>query len=176
MRSTVKQTQQYARHSLQPTSGSRFRGHVSLEYSTIKLSGRPTNDQRKCYACGSPDHLDNRCDTKRQESQGLKQPEDNRTNKPNQTGTSQPKKAKKVVGEQDTPTKSIEHSELLIEDLPQNPMDVLYSLESDDDGVLTVHLSDNGSRAQCVRLLVQDVSAIGIVNTAADITIRGKLF
>ena len=36
-----------------------------------------------------------------------------------------------------------------------------------------VRLSDNGSKAQCVQLLVQDVPDIRIADTAADITIMG---
>jgi len=56
-------------------------------------------------------------------------------------------------------------------------MELLYSSDSDDGGVLTVRLADIGSKAQCVPLLVQNVPAVGIVDTAADITIMGgKLF
>jgi len=40
-----------------------------------------------------------------------------------------------------------------------------------NDGV--VLLSDNGSKVQCVRLLTQDVSAIGIADTAANIAVKG---
>ena len=173
--------QQYARNSLQLTNSNSFRGRVSNhEYANPKVSARPTN-QRKCYVCGSPNHLANRCDAKKQESQGPKKQDGNSLNRPNQIGSSRPKKASMVVAEQDTPVESssatTDSSTTWDEGQTPNPIDLLYSSESDDGGVLTVRLSDHGSKAQSVRLLVQDVPAIGIVDTAADITIMGgKLF
>jgi len=100
---------------------------------------------------------------KRQESQGAKKQDSNNLNRPNQIGSSQPKKASMVVAEQDALVESSNantdgHSETLDVDQPPNAIDLLYSSESDDGGVLTVRLSDHGSKAQSVRLLVQDVS------------------
>ena len=77
-----------------------------------------------------------------------------------------------VVGEQDAPVDPGGNSTSQTA-LPQDPMDLLYSSDSDEDGVLTVHLPDIGSKAQCVPLLVQNVPSVGIVDTAADITIMG---
>ena len=62
-----------------------------------------------------------------------------------------------VVGEQDTPVESDEHITRLDKALPQNPIDLLYSSESNDGAVVTVRLSDCSSKVQCVCLLVQGV-------------------
>ena len=86
----------------------------------------------------------------------------------NQGKAYQKRHANMVVREQ---VESNEHATRLDEALPQNPIDLLYSSESDDDGVVTIRLSDCSSKAQCICFLVQDVPAIGIVDTAADIAI-----
>ena len=36
-----------------------------------------------------------------------------------------------------------------------------------------VRISDKGSRSQCMRMLVQGVPSVGLVDTAADINIMG---
>ena len=174
--------QQYTRQSLQSTNTNQFKGRVSHEFLNTKMPGRSSN-QRKCYVCGSPNHLANQCDAKKEKSQGPKKPEGNSTNRPIHTGTSQLKKRNMVVGRQD-PLLSLMLPWSLLQIwmnvcarivltycIRQNLMMVKFSLL----GFQTV--VDSGSKAQCVRLLIQDVPAIGIVDAAADITIMGgKLF
>ena len=52
------------------------------------------------------------------------------------------------------------------------PFNFLYSSDSDGD-VCTVRVSDTGSKPQCARVMIQGVPVIGIIDTAADITIMG---
>jgi len=172
--------QQYARNSLQSPNSNYIRGRASThDYLNPKPPTRLTT-QRKCYVCGSPNHLANRCDSRKQESQGLKRQDgSNSSARPTQTGTTQPRRASMVVGGKDAhvESSSVTAGRSASQEETQNPLDLLYSSESDDGEVLTVRLSDRGSKAQSVRLLVQDVPAIGIIDTAADITIMGgKLF
>ena len=53
----------------------------------------------------------------------------------------------------------------------------LYSSSDDETGVdaRQIRISDKGSLAQCVRVLIQGVSVYGIMNSGADITIIGGL-
>ena len=50
----------------------------------------------------------------------------------------------------------------------------MYSSDSDGD-VCTVRVSDTGSKPQCARVMIQGVPVIGIIDTAADISIMGGL-
>jgi len=60
---------------------------------------------------------------------------------------------------------------------PISPLDVLLSDTDDEDVIHEVRITDKGSAFQCVDVQVQGVPAVGIVDTAADITIMGgKLF
>lgn len=47
-------------------------------------------------------------------------------------------------------------------------------LDSEEDDIICpVWISDKGSESQCVCVLIQGVTSVGTVNTAADITITG---
>ena len=60
---------------------------------------------------------------------------------------------------------------------PISPLDVLLSDTDDEDMIREVRITDKGSASQCIDVQVQGVPAVGIVDTAADITIMGgKLF
>ena len=52
-------------------------------------------------------------------------------------------------------------------------MEFLLSDSEEDDAVRQVRISDKGSESQCVRVLIQGVPSVGLVDTAADITIIG---
>ena len=53
-----------------------------------------------------------------------------------------------------------------------NPMEFLYSSDSEDDSeVRVVRVTDGGSVSQCVRLQIQGVPVFGIIDSGADITI-----
>ena len=57
-----------------------------------------------------------------------------------------------------------------------NPIDLLLA-DSEDDAVCQVRITDQGSKAQSVKVNIHGVIAHGIIDTAADITIMGgKLF
>ena len=54
---------------------------------------------------------------------------------------------------------------------PEEPMDYLFSTESDEEQhVRLVQVEDKGSSPQCARVLVQGVSADGIVDSRKLIT------
>ena len=55
---------------------------------------------------------------------------------------------------------------------PLSPLELLLS-DSDDDSIREVRITDRGSESQCIDVQVQGVPAVGIVDSAADITIMG---
>jgi len=60
-------------------------------------------------------------------------------------------------------------------DFTPNPLDFLFSDLSDsgDGEVRVVRVSDGGSRPRCVRVQIQGVPVVGILDSGADITIMG---
>ena len=48
----------------------------------------------------------------------------------------------------------------------------MYSSDSDGD-VCTVRVSDTGCKPQCAQVMIQGAPVVGIIDTAADITIMG---
>jgi len=59
---------------------------------------------------------------------------------------------------------------------PLSPLELLL-LDPDEDSIHEVRITDKGSESRCVDIKVQGVPAVGIVDTAADITImKGSLF
>ena len=54
-----------------------------------------------------------------------------------------------------------------------SPLDLLLSDSDDEDVIREVRITDKGSESRCVDVQVQGVPAVGIVDTAADITIMG---
>ena len=55
----------------------------------------------------------------------------------------------------------------------QNPLKWLHSSDSDEGDVCTVRVTDTGSKPQCAKVMIQGVPVVGIIDTAADITIIG---
>ena len=54
-----------------------------------------------------------------------------------------------------------------------DPLQYLYSSDSDDPGVIQVRVRDKGSNAHCVKVSVQGVPIYGVVDSGTDITIIG---
>ena len=108
---------------------------------------------QRCFNCSSPDHLANKCNAKKEESQGRQSA------------------ARWIVGTSEVSYPS-ESTPTQNENQDQDPFNFLYSSDSDED-VCTVWVSDTGSKPQCARVMIQSVPAIRIVDTAADITIMG---
>ena len=61
-----------------------------------------------------------------------------------------------------------------VENSSQNPLDILFSSDSEEGDVYTVCVPDCDSKPQSARVLMQGVPVFGIVDTAADITIMGR--
>lgn len=55
-----------------------------------------------------------------------------------------------------------------------DPLQYLYSSDSDDPGVLQVRVCDTGSKAHGVKVSVQGVPIYGVVDSGADITTIGE--
>ena len=55
----------------------------------------------------------------------------------------------------------------------EDPLQYLFSSDSDDAGALQVRVCDKGSKSHCVRVSVQRVPMEGVVDSGADITIIG---
>ena len=164
--SELAKRQHYARTSLQSGSTSSHGTQVEgvPRDQTIKARApRPPVRvplQKICYICNSPDHLANKCDAKKMESQGK--------SKNTQRGQSA---AKRIVGTSEERSQSgVDYD--LNQSRNQDPINFLYSSDSDGD-VWTVRVSDTGSKPQCARVTIQGVPVIGIIDTAADITIMG---
>lgn len=76
------------------------------------------------------------------------------------------------------PNHKVSTKQVKIESLPsealEDPVDYLYSTESDEEqDIRLVRVDDKGSSPQCARVLVQGVPADGIVDSGAEITIMG---
>ena len=60
---------------------------------------------------------------------------------------------------------------------PDDPLQYLYSSDSDDPEVHQVCVYERGSKAHCVKVSVQTVPRYGVVDSGADITIIwGEMF
>ena len=106
---------------------------------------------RKCWNCGSTKHLKYQCP----------QPEES-------GGRSKPPSANLV--------QSGDNQEELHQG-SNNPLDFLYSSDSDDSSVNLIRVEDQGSAPRCVRVELQGVPAYGVVDSGADINIvNGTLF
>lgn len=110
-------------------------------------------EQRKYYVCGKAGHIACECRAKRTESGG-------RT-------LGKPTNAKQVKTPPNTSEQGMEETNLL---------DLLYSSSDDETGVdvRQICISNKGSHAQCVRVLIQGVPVYGIVDSGTNITIIGS--
>lgn len=121
-----------------------------------------TTSTKRCYICNNIGHLAKHCNkTKKTESTGSVQTSRTNTLLVTRQVTAQNAEDKVVVtGSESSKTEA-------------TPLEFLLSDSEEDDTVRQVRISDKGSESQCVRVLVQGVPAVGIVDTAADITIIG---
>ena len=113
------------------------------QYQPIKQSGI-----KKCYCiCDKPGHLARDCKAGKSESQGRLVPSTKQVRAIQGAGTSSG---------------------------GPNPMDFLLSDSSEDDGrVRVVRVNNGGSQHKCVRLRIQGVPVVRILDSGADITITG---
>ncbi len=113
---------------------------------------------KRCYVCNKPGHMARDCRANKPESRG--QPVSIST-RPANTKTVQ------VNQGAETPVTSPGRP---------NPLDFLFSDSSDSEGdgeVRVVRVSDEGSRPRCVRVQIQGVPVVGVLDSGADITIMG---
>ena len=108
---------------------------------------------RKCYVCGSTAHLARDCRQKRGES----------------TPSSQDKKteSKKTAMAKTNTITAVE----------TDPLNYLFSSDSEDSSVNTVRVEDKGSQPRKVTVDLQGLPVIGLIDSGADITImNGDIF
>ena len=106
---------------------------------------------RRCYICNDTGHIAKDC---------------NKTGKSESTG-----KANQVQ----VTTEACVNTDCMspVSKLQVSPLDLLLSDSEDEDVIREVRITDKGSESRCVDVQVQGVPAVGIVDTAADITIMG---
>ena len=122
-------------------------------YSAPVDSRRP----RRCYTCGSAEHLAKQCPQGKGESQGRR----------DGTGTGHIARTNVVQADRVEPVPS----PLELGD----PRDCLLSSGSESDGgdVKRIEVSDQGSHSQSVVVEIEGVPVRGVVDTGSDITIIG---
>ena len=155
----LKKRQQYLKQSLQPSSSRKFAEAKSASKPMGAVqkrggnSGVPGTESRKCFLCHRPGHIARDCKEQlvtRGRGDSLKS-----------RG-----RAKQVT------TPNADEKDVRFETIQE----LCYS--SDEDGtheVRGVRVTDQGSKPQCVRILIQGVPAYGIIDSGADITIMGGI-
>lgn len=150
----LKRRQQYQRPGAQP-SLQRNRDKPPLPQSAKKLppqslpGSRPI---RRCYNCNATDHLARDCKQPKSESTGRP---------PRQGGKRTPDASTKMVTSNPS------------QQLSDDPLDFLYSSESDEGEVLLIRVEDRGSKPRRALVEVQGVPSYGVIDSGADITIMG---
>ena len=149
----------------QPQGDSRFNHGKNPSNHTNSRDPPPSSTTTKrCYICDKAGHLAKNCDKAR---------------KTESTGNGQPSRANALPVTRQITAKNSENKNIAdVEDSKKNetgevPLEFLLSDSEEDDAVCQVRISDKGSESQCVRVLIQGVPSVGLVNTAADITIIG---
>jgi len=105
-------------------------------------------DTKRCFFCKKPGHLMRDCRLRKAESAAPSRP----------ATTKQVTVKGSPEGEAERP----------------NPYDLLYSSDSEDEGVRQIRVADEGSRPQLAHVIVHGVPADGVIDTGADITIMGQ--
>ena len=109
-----------------------------------------------CYICGEVGHYAKACKKGNKESSGQSQ------------------KPKKGSSKQILTTTCVSEEPAKSQTTSSDPLSYLYSSDSDGgERVGTVRVADLGSKPQFASVQVQGVSATGVVDTGADITIMG---
>ena len=121
---------------------------------TIPTTPTAQQETRSCYNCGKTGHLARDCRIPKTESQGY---------------------GHSVTRRQSASAKQVSTTAT---DTEKNSEDPFSYLLSDSDGeeseVKLIQLQDKGSQPQCAQVIIGGVSAWGIVDSGADITIIGK--
>lgn len=105
----------------------------------------PSYNPRPCYNCGDIGHF--ACDYKEKKKESSGQP----------AGSSN--KVKLFSCETVDPQVSVQR--------PSDPLSLLYSSDSDSEGVRRKRVSDHGSKPRYANILIQGVPAVGVIDTGA---------
>ena len=150
----LKRRQQYQRPGTQP-SPQRNRDKPHFQQPAKKLPMQPlpgSRPVRRCYNCNATDHLARDC----------KQPKSESTGRPPRQGWKKTPDASTKMIKSNTP-----------QPLSDDPLDFLYSSESDESDVLLIRVEDRGSKPRRALVEVQGVPTYGVIDSGADITIMG---
>ena len=149
----LKRRQQY-RPGVQP-SQQRNRDKPPLSPPVKKPTTQPlpgSRPVRRCYTCNATDHLARDC----------KQPKSESTVRPPRQGWK---------GTPGATTKMVKSNPS--QQLSSDPLDYLYSSESDEGEVILIRVEDRGSKPRRALVEVQRLPTYGVIDSGADITIMG---
>ena len=104
----------------------------------------------ECYTCGSTEHLARDCRQRGGESAG--------------------RLAQRKSRGSGTKTVTTQHR---TEEMEENPLDLLYSSDLDNQSEQMISVQDKGSHPKYARVTVQGEPCPGIIDTGSDITIIG---
>ena len=108
---------------------------------------------RKCFVCGSIDHVARQCNLRKGESIPSA-------------------KDKQIEGKKNTAARTN-----AITSVETNPTDLFYSSDSEDGNVNIVGIEDKGSQPHKVTVDLQGLPVSGVIDSSADITImNGDVF